>query len=51
MHEGTQPGPDTMGTLGKLGPPADKHWVEKWRRERKIASVSDRARALFISYT
>lgn len=38
MHEGIQPAPDATDTLGKLGPPADKHWVEKWRRERKIAA-------------
>lgn len=25
---------------GKLGPPAEKGWVEKWRRELKIAGVS-----------
>ena len=27
-------------TKGKLGPPAEKGWVEKWRRELKIAGVS-----------
>lgn len=26
-------------TKGKLGPPVDKHWAEKWRLERKIAGV------------
>lgn len=24
---------------GKMGPPADKMWVEKWRKDLKIASV------------
>lgn len=27
-------------TKGKLGPPADKVWVEKWRKDLKIAGVS-----------
>lgn len=30
---------------GKLGPPAEKGWVEKWRRDLKIAGVS---RPLFL---
>lgn len=25
---------------GKLGPPADKAWTEKWRKDLKIAGVS-----------
>lgn len=25
---------------GKLGPPADKVWVEKWRKDLKMAGVS-----------
>jgi len=25
--------------VGRLGPPADKRWVEKWRRDLKIAGV------------
>jgi len=25
---------------GKLGPPADKRWAEKWRKNLKIAGVS-----------
>jgi histone acetyltransferase 1 len=25
---------------GKMGPPAEKGWVEKWRRDLKIAGVS-----------
>lgn len=24
---------------GKLGPPVDKHWAEKWRKDLKIAGV------------
>ncbi len=24
---------------GKLGPPIDKHWAEKWRKNLKIAGV------------
>lgn len=24
---------------GKIGPPAEKGWVEKWRRDLKIAGV------------
>ncbi len=24
---------------GKIGPPANKAWVEKWRRDLKIAGV------------
>ena len=31
-------GPMT-GTKGKMGPPADKVWVEKWRSDLKIAGV------------
>lgn len=27
------------GGLGKLNPPADKEWVEKWRKELKMATV------------
>lgn len=27
-------------TLGKMGPPADKPWAEKWRKDLKIAGVS-----------
>jgi len=26
-------------TKGKLGPPADKSWIEKWRKDLKIAGV------------
>jgi histone acetyltransferase 1 len=26
-------------TKGKLGPPADKLWIEKWRKDLKIAGV------------
>jgi histone acetyltransferase 1 len=29
-------------TKGKLGPPADKAWAEKWRKDLKIAGVSRR---------
>ncbi len=25
---------------GKLGPPVDKHWAERWRLELKLATVS-----------
>ena len=28
------------GGTGKMGPPAEKGWVEKWRRDLKIAGVS-----------
>ncbi|KAG9126419.1 histone acetyltransferase 1 [Ceratobasidium sp. 392] len=31
MHEGE-------GTSGKFGPPMDKQWAEKWRKDLKIAS-------------
>jgi hypothetical protein len=27
------------GTKGKMGPPTDKVWVEKWRSDLKIAGV------------
>ncbi|KAG8739032.1 histone acetyltransferase 1 [Ceratobasidium sp. 414] len=30
------------GTSGKLGPPVDKQWAEKWRKDLKIASVKER---------
>ena len=30
---------ETLGS-GKLGPPADKRWAEKWRKNLKIAGVS-----------
>ncbi|KAJ7460936.1 histone acetyltransferase type B catalytic subunit [Mycena galericulata] len=30
-------GAATVAAKGKLGPPADKPWVEKWRRDLKIA--------------
>lgn len=26
-------------SVGRLGPPADKRWVKKWRRDLKIAGV------------
>jgi len=29
----------TQDDVGRLGPPADKRWVEKWRRDLKIAGV------------
>ena len=29
----------TPGTNGKIGPPTDKVWSEKWRAELKIAGV------------
>lgn len=29
-----------VSTKGKMGPPADKAWVEKWRKDLKIAGVS-----------
>ncbi|KAB5594101.1 Histone acetyltransferase [Ceratobasidium theobromae] len=36
MQEGQGSGPDDSS--GKFGPPADKAWVEKWRRDLKMAS-------------
>ncbi|KAF8638881.1 hypothetical protein AX17_001935 [Amanita inopinata Kibby_2008] len=30
-------GKEMSGMNGKLGPPADKAWIERWRRELKIA--------------
>jgi histone acetyltransferase 1 len=30
----------TMSAKGKMGPPADKAWVEKWRSDLKIAGVN-----------
>ena len=33
--------------LGKMGPPVDKAWLEKWRIKLKIAAVSIIASALF----
>lgn len=32
-------GNTTASAKGKLGPPADKTWVEKWRSDLKIAGV------------
>lgn len=29
------------GGKGKLGPPADKEWVERWRKKLKMAGVRD----------
>ena len=33
-------GAKTSASKGKLVPPVDKVWVEKWRKELKIAGVS-----------
>jgi histone acetyltransferase 1 len=33
-------GRGTKVTKGKMGPPADKTWVEKWRKDLKIAGVN-----------
>jgi len=30
----------TIQTKGKLSPPVDRTWIEKWRRDLKIAGVS-----------
>jgi histone acetyltransferase 1 len=30
----------TVSTKGKMGPPAEKPWAEKWRKDLKIAGVS-----------
>lgn len=32
-------GGDTVVAKGKMGPPADKPWVEQWRKDLKIAGV------------
>jgi histone acetyltransferase 1 len=32
-------GREMIGAKGKMGPPADKVWVEKWRSDLKIAGV------------
>lgn len=32
-------GAATVATKGKMGPPAEKPWVEKWRKDLKIAGV------------
>ena len=41
IREGSGSSPSSLPTSrGKLGPPADKAWVEKWRVQLKIAKVS-----------
>lgn len=37
---GTKKGKGAPGTKGKLVPPVDKVWAEKWRKQLKIAGVS-----------
>lgn len=36
------------GAKGKMGPPADKVWVEKWRRDLKIAGVRTQFRTCLL---
>jgi len=36
---------------GKMGPPAEKGWVEKWRKDLKIAGVSMSGCGLLITLT
>ena len=36
-------------TGGKLGPPADRAWLERWRKELKIAGVRISCSNFFIS--
>jgi histone acetyltransferase 1 len=40
MEEGFGP---VGGGCGKMGPPVDKKWLEKWRKDMKIAGVRDRS--------
>jgi len=46
-HESEVPSPDRAAIVsevvgqGRLGPPANKTWVEKWRKDLKIAGVCD----------
>lgn len=37
---GTKKGKEATASRGKLVPPVDKVWVEKWRKQLKIAGVS-----------
>lgn len=39
-HQHRSVGVGRRKTLGKLGPPVDRKWMEKWRVELKIAQVS-----------
>ena len=36
---------------GKLGPPADKEWVERWRRKLKMAGVRIAEKAICVACT
>jgi len=54
-HDSEVSSPDRVATVsevvgqGRLGPPANKTWVEKWRKDLKIAGVCRLCRLLSIS--
>jgi histone acetyltransferase 1 len=43
-------GRGTTVTKGKMGPPANKIWVEKWRKDLKIAGVNAQSRTSSRTY-
>lgn len=42
-------GKDTIIAKGKMGPPSDKVWLEKWRNDLKIAGVSHPCEAYSVN--